>query len=323
MTERGDMALSSNDPRTDSRAIDYDEFVRFIAGCLEVSPASLSRGTRLAEDLGVDSVRMVELKVALSDLVGVEIAEGLEFVQAAKTIGSLHLYYCDLLQRPLPEGHHSSSPAGVDAGAKDRRTATGVPMAGARVGLRPLLPEDYRWLYALETAEEVGFRWRYGGTVPPFEVFAREIHAGVHAQFVVCPRGRSEPLGLVLAYQANMRSGTVYVGVVMAARTVGSGIGIEAVGLFMNYLFSTWSFRKVYFEALEFTYEAFASATPELVKVEGVLGEDHFYQGRYFDKYILSISREKFIRYFDELTSAIGGPETPLTAVGSSHEGSQ
>ncbi len=298
------MTLSRQDPREGFRAVDFDEFVEFVARCLDEDSRTLSHSTRFVEDLCVSSIQMLEIAVALWDLIGIEITDGMEFVEAAKTIGTLHAYYCELLQRPLPEAGPSTRGSVPLRPARDKHAGAleGVPMAGARVLLRPVLPEDHLRLYALQTAEQVGFRWRYGGIVPPLEVFVREIHVGVHAQFVVSPLGRADVVGLVVAYQANSRSGTVYAGVAMAPRLIGSGIGIEALGLFLNYLFSTWSFRKVYFEALEFTYESVASAVPELIEVEGTLKEHHFYQGKYFDQYILSISREKFTRYFDEIT---------------------
>ncbi len=313
------------DPRESVRVLDFDEFAGFLAKCLDEDPELIEHDTSLVDDLGVRSIQMVELAVSLCDLLGLDIddamqiTDGTEFVEASETVGSLHRYYCELSQRPLARSSRTGT-EGTDDTAHDsanEASAEGVSskkaafspsrlrMAGGRVWLRPIMPMDHQRLYMLQTSEETGFRWRYGGVVPPFEVFVREIHSGVHAQFVVSTLRKADVLGLVVAYQANPRSGTVYAGVVMAPELVGSGIGIEAVGLFINYLFSTWSFRKVYFEALEFTYETIADAVPDLIEVEGVLKEHHFYQGRYFDQYILSISREKFTRYYEDLTGAV------------------
>ena len=87
------------------------------------------------------------------------------------------------------------------------------PMAGRRVMLRPVYPEDYGFLYSLAVSPEIGFRWRYRGAVPAYDVFLRELWAGILVQFMVCDAATGEPVGFVVAHSADLKSGFAHVAV--------------------------------------------------------------------------------------------------------------
>jgi len=188
-------------------------------------------------------------------------------------------------------------------------------LVGRRFSLVPLAPEYHRALYALTVSEQVSFRWRYQGGVPPFEVFERNLHANVLVQFAVVPRDDARTLaGLVAAYHANLQDGHVSLAAVSRG-DLGTGT-LEGVVLALRYLFVCWPFRKVYLEAPEFNVPQFASAVASGVLVEeGRLRAHRYFDGRYWDYLTFAIYRDAALRwadnhpglFVDEVPAAGGG----------------
>jgi RimJ/RimL family protein N-acetyltransferase len=174
-------------------------------------------------------------------------------------------------------------------------------MAGRFVLLRPILPEDHRALYAISTEDETNFRWRYRGALPPFEVFMAGLHSEVMAQFVVCPKDDPRQiLGLVVAYHADLNSGTCYLGTVMRSEAL-RGMGFEASCLFIRYLFRTWALRKIYMEVVEYNMYLIASGEGRLYHVEGRMKERFYYAGTFWDNLLLTVEKNSAEEYIERL----------------------
>lgn len=106
---------------------------------------------------------------------------------------------------------------------------------------------------------------------------------GALVQFLVVDRSASEPLGLVVAYNANLHEGYVYGGVTFVPKLVGRGIALDAVWIFIRYVFATWNFRKMYFEVPEFNTQLFESGEGKVFSEEGRLRDHAYYRGRFWD----------------------------------------
>lgn len=160
---------------------------------------------------------------------------------------------------------------------------------GRWYSLVPLLPEHHRQLYALAVADQIGFRWRFRGAVPPFAVFEQTLHQNVPVQLAIVAKEAPQRLaGLVSAYNMNFQDGTTFAGLVTDK---GSGAGaIEAFALFFRYLFRLWPLRKLYMELPEFNLPQFASAVRVgLLREEGRLRNDRYFDGAYWDQLILAM----------------------------------
>ena len=72
-----------------------------------------------------------------------------------------------------------------------------------------------------------------------------------------------------------------------------------------------WPFRKLYAEVAGFNYAQFASAVPLIFTEEGRLTDHDFYQGRYWDKHVLALSRDRWQGVRSWLMPAITGPVRP------------
>ncbi|MHB8262195.1 MAG: GNAT family N-acetyltransferase [Acidimicrobiales bacterium] len=182
----------------------------------------------------------------------------------------------------------------------DLRAGNGVipPMlATRRVRLRPPSPVDLPALYGIAISDEVFWRWRYGGAIPTYDAFCSSFAAGVLTQFIVCTPSGRDILGLVVAYNADIANSTGYVAVMMRPSMLRTGIGAEAMFLFLVYLFKTWDFHKLYFEVLEFNVEQFASGIGKYFHEEGCYRDHHYYDGKRWNQHVFGLYRDEFLSH--------------------------
>ena len=179
-----------------------------------------------------------------------------------------------------------------------RRTAT------RNVALRSADRQDLDYLYSLATRDDISYRWRFRGAIPPFEAFVATFHDNVLMQAVALDPRTGEGIGHLLIYNADLRNGTAYLGVIVDPRVVGQGVGNEACILFMQSVLDRWPLRKVYVEIPEYTFGALAGhmgdALGRDVVREGCLIEYTYFAGRYWDVHLCSIGAESWRRWAQE-----------------------
>lgn len=177
------------------------------------------------------------------------------------------------------------------------------------VRLWPVTPDDHQFLYWIATSDLNQYRWRYRNQIPPYDVFVAHLHQDVLAQFVVRSAATNDPVGLVVAYAADLRSGHCFVGAVMREEEVGGGLGLRSLVLLIDYLFGTWPFHKVFAEVPEFTNEAFAlkghslGDGPGAFKIEGRFEDYLFLNGRYWDMLIVGVEASAWRERDEDLHS--------------------
>lgn len=182
-------------------------------------------------------------------------------------------------------------------------------LRGRWFSLVPLNPNHHAMLYELGFRDQNNFRWRYRGSMPTYATFEQNLFAGVLCQFAICPNDRADTFaGLVVAYNANPQDNFCYLAV-MTDKRFGAG-SVEAVALFLRYLFRYWPIRKVYVEALEFNLPQYASAIRlGLFKEEARFKNHAFFNGRYWDLFVYAIYREAAAKFVED-RPAIYLPET-------------
>ena len=165
-------------------------------------------------------------------------------------------------------------------------------LMGRRYCLVPFTPEFHRPAYLLSIAEVTGFRWRFNGIVPTYDVFERSINSNVLVQFAVASRDDpSKMLGLVVAYNANPQDGYVYLASI-SDPTAGVG-SLEGTVLMVNYLLVTWPFRKIYMDVMEYNVFQFKSAIDRgLFKEESRLVDHRYMDDRYWDQLTYAMYRD-------------------------------
>jgi RimJ/RimL family protein N-acetyltransferase len=194
----------------------------------------------------------------------------------------------------------------VVPGAGDARPA---PLSTARVALRTITTRDYDYLYHLSLSEGLTHRWRYRGLTPGPDEFVRNLWLNVTAQFLVENRRTRSPIGHVIAFDASHRDHWVHAAAVGQPDVESTGLIIEALGTFVDYLFMNFDFNKIYFSSIEFSYQAFSSGRAWLFREEGRLAQHCFYGGRYWDMVLFTIFREDWATSWHE-TLRLRGEDT-------------
>jgi RimJ/RimL family protein N-acetyltransferase len=160
--------------------------------------------------------------------------------------------------------------------------------------LVPLAVRHLDFLYDLATNEEVGYRWRFQGTVPSPDKFQSALWDAVLCQFVVVDV-RGKAVGHVVAYNPDLHQGWTHVGGIMHPDVIGSGIGLEALDLFVAHLFSAYNLRKVYFEVPEYNLSEFGSLIGPVLEVEARLKGHVYLGGSYWDFLVLALYRDSYL----------------------------
>lgn len=194
-------------------------------------------------------------------------------------------------------------------------------LVGRRVRLRPVTPDDYDWLYDVALSPEIGFRWRNRGATPSPEAFVEGLWRGVLAQFMVERIQSDETIGNVFAYSADHMSGVASVAIMVLPKYTKQGWALEAAGLFVDYLFRVWNFRKLYADSPDYTAGAFSGGVGRFFREEGCLRDHEYYDGRYWDLHIFALYRDEWEKIADdwqrrrEARRSSGSAETSETAV--------
>lgn len=207
---------------------------------------------------------------------------------------------------PGSEESEPQTHAGDDAASRTPSFSTPV-LVGRNIYLRPLGPEDYSTVRALELSADLGVRWRARGAVTSPEQWSQTVWQSTLAQFVVASKRERKPLGLVLAYRPNFQDGHAWVAAEKFEDGRRSPLLIFGFALFLDYVFRCWNFRKVYLEVAEFNTGQFDSAIGRVFTEEGRMREHFWYDGRRWDQYILALYREQW----DALGRTLVAAETP------------
>lgn len=161
---------------------------------------------------------------------------------------------------------------------------------GRHVSLRPIMPEDLDFLYLLFTDPETGFRWRLRGSTPPRAVFEQALWEQVHAQFLIVSNKQGARAGIATCYAADLHSGHAHVGFTFSPPFQNSGILGEVAIILLDFIFERWPFRKLYFQMPEFIFAEHQRGIGRYLAEEARLAEHHYFDGRYWESVVLSVS---------------------------------
>jgi hypothetical protein len=162
------------------------------------------------------------------------------------------------------------------------------------VTLRAPVPEDIEMLFEWSQDRTVARRWRFYHEVPGRAGFGEGILAGVLAHAVIETRDRV-PIGYATAYNADFRSQICMAGSVMGPACTAPGLVALGSAWFLDSVFRDYNLRRVYLEVYGHNQPAADAALRRGGELEGVLRDDLFLDGRYFDRQIVAIRREAWL----------------------------
>jgi RimJ/RimL family protein N-acetyltransferase len=165
-----------------------------------------------------------------------------------------------------------------------------------RVHLKRFEESDVGPYVELCSSLDVGRQFRFGGAAIPPPAAMSAVWDGTLVHLVGVGNRSRRRLGVASVTSADMRNGTAYLSVVSDPSVVGSGLMIEVAGLAIEYVFSTWPFRKLYAEVPEYNLRTFGSVTKRFFRREGLLTDHLFLDGRYWDVHVLATDRATWQR---------------------------
>lgn len=167
-------------------------------------------------------------------------------------------------------------------------------LSGRWTRCRLVEPADYQFLYNLLVRPANAHRWRFRGVTPEPHMFEQLLWSGVLAQFVVEELKTGRPLGLVAAFDAAPDLSHVAIGVIFEEDVRGRQWPAESILLFLGYLFDHWPLRKLYAHVPEYNMGPLRGTLRRGMSVEGRLSDHVYFDGRYWDEFILALRREDF-----------------------------
>lgn len=176
-----------------------------------------------------------------------------------------------------------------------------APLQGRRSQLRPIFSADYEGLRIAELSTPNYLGWRFHGETPSPESYPNHLWAGVLAQYLVDDISARETVGLITCYDANQTHRHASIGVLSFTPGKPSLVVSEAVVLFIEMIFSTWNFRKLYFDTNSLALENFSIAASRLLSQEGRLVGHFEFGGRLVDRVILALMRESWAHHSSSL----------------------
>jgi RimJ/RimL family protein N-acetyltransferase/acyl carrier protein len=274
-----------------ANVLSVDDFASHIATELGIENSELSSGARLIDDLGLDSLQMLELALLLDGMGAHFEAEDLARISRIGDVYRIYVerrtlsLYSDLACEGGPEPWPS-------AGSLRHRSTP--PLSSRRTRQRPVVAADYAYLWDLARSDGDAVLGRERGRVVSPERFATALWQGVLAQHIILDAATAAPVGLLRAYDTDLRNGFAYLGLALERRVRGRGWPFEAMALFVNYLFRTWPLRKLYAELLAPSRQAIASGLGGLLAEEGRLVAHEYVDGAWVDLYIVGLFRERW-----------------------------
>lgn len=185
-----------------------------------------------------------------------------------------------------------------------------VSYNGRWAKLVPVTEEHLEFAFRLVTQEVTSLRWRYLGALPSFRQFEQDFWNGVLTQVIATRCDSEEPLGLLVAYSADLHHGTAYVAELTAGRPQDAHIEAEAFELFLGYLFACWNLYKVYLEAPEYKDLPLTEVGRGLLHEEVRLSENTYLAGKYWDRVTFAVYQSEFEAY--QATSEVPRPAARL-----------
>ena len=190
------------------------------------------------------------------------------------------------------------------AGHVDAQDAFRIDVGAVTMGdvrLRALQGSDLGPLYEMSSQPSSSFRWRFRGQIVSFDHFVQTLEENVLVQMVAEDRRTGQPLSLNVLYGYDHFNQTCTFGYIGFAGT--EDLSFErtlGVALTFSYGFSRWPLRTIYAEIPGYNTNVLEGLPGDFVREEGRLRDFFFYDGAWWDKVIIAISRGDWTTYIDQ-----------------------
>ena len=231
--------------------------------------------------INLDSVELLQLTRFVERLSGHGRWPGIDYPLLVKW-GDVYELYLRLVESPR-EGLSSASAS---------HFMETVRRKGRWIDLTPYGQAHSTFAYHLMLENPDLFRWKFSSQIPNPTTFAETAFKGVLCALVVNRRGSSQPLGLVVVHSAHLSSGFASVSMALKISETLPAVSIDTFDTALNYIFTTWNFRKIYIHISEYAATQILDfKSIGLPAQEGRLRNHVYYDHRWHDLLILSAYR--------------------------------
>lgn len=305
-----DVSHGTAPPRGAARPLPIEAFACLVEAELGLPRGSAIPEARLIEDLGLDSLQMLDLLLLL-DALDAHIEP--EAIARVTRIRDLHRLFVDRWTLAQHAGLvcEATPPGWIPEATRGRMRGVGAQrLTGLRSRLRALRASDDEFLYDL-VQQSPGASLARHGKGPNPRSFSADLWRGVLDQRLILDRTSDGPIGLVAARNADMRRGIAWLDVTLHPRVHGRGWPFEGVMLFVEHLFRSWPLRKLYAEVLAGDLDDVASGVGRLFVEEGRLVAHEYVDGGWSDLHVLALFRERWERDAPRLLRGLVGRRAP------------
>jgi RimJ/RimL family protein N-acetyltransferase len=130
------------------------------------------------------------------------------------------------------------------------------------------------------------------------EAFIARVSQGDHSlPLVIVLRENDKPIGVTGLHEIDYRNRHAGFGITIGAKDEwGKGYGAEATRLIVGHAFATLNLNRVWLEVYEYNLRGQRAYEKVGFKKEGVLRQDNFREGRYWNTIIMGLLREEWER---------------------------
>ena len=172
-------------------------------------------------------------------------------------------------------------------------TLLGVRTVGRRVALEGLSFRHMPALHAVVTSPQLADGWPLLGNPVAEHELAAYLGELSHIQFAIVRRDSREPIGLIQAIDEDPRSATLDVALVIGEPLWRAGWPLEALLLFVDFLFRGLGYRKLYFSMSATVLRRLGPRIGELLTLECTLTKHVRVGNGYDDLSIFSLRRDQ------------------------------
>jgi RimJ/RimL family protein N-acetyltransferase len=179
---------------------------------------------------------------------------------------------------------------------------------GRHINLRPFLTEDFERVYAWRSNSYDLHLWFQKPEILSIEEFIDDfngfIRNFVHILMIV-ETFSGDAIGMTYSYKADYLNGHAFLCTYIDSQHRGFLYGAEASLLFVDHLFSYFSFRKLYAEIYEHNAQSLKNAIKGGWIEEGRLKSHRWYSDGYKDLHIFALYRKGFYDKFGRLLPSL------------------
>lgn len=119
---------------------------------------------------------------------------------------------------------------------------------------------------------------------------------------IIINKENNNPIGFIYSYNYNTNNQTIYTAVYIVEKYRKGIIGATAGMIFYNHLFKIKPIRKIYCTVYEYNKDSLNLLKTAGFKEEGILKKHRYFNGNYFDMYIMSLQRENLYKILGRTT---------------------